>query len=72
MCRQEAIKLGSHLPLVESGQAKKCVLEMQDDEGLFNVDGEPVRYRGGRITVECVPKAFRQFVPVGAKAAGSE
>ena len=53
-------------------QAKHCVFEMPQAEGLFGVDGESVRYRGGRITVECVPKAFRQFVPVGAKAAGSE
>ena len=69
---QDAIKLGSHLPLVNSLQAQNCVLEMPQAEGLFGVDGESVRYRGGRITVECVPKAFRQFVPVGAKAAGSE
>ena len=57
---------------MNSLQAKNCVLEMPQAEGLFGVDGEPVRYRGGRITVECVPRAFRQFVPVAAPAVGSE
>ena len=57
---------------MNSLQAKNCVLEMPQAEGLFGMDGEPVRYRGGRITVECVPRAFRQFVPVAAPAVGSE
>ena len=43
-----------------------------DLEALGAQDGESVRYRGGRITVECVPRAFRQFVPVAAPAVGSE
>jgi diacylglycerol kinase (ATP) len=57
----DLIKDGRHGSLVESRQAKKCVLHMEDDEGLFNVDGEVVRYRGGQVHIECTPGAFRLF-----------
>jgi diacylglycerol kinase family enzyme len=57
----DLIKDGRHCSLVESRQAKNCVLHLEDDEGLFNVDGEVVRYRGGQITIECTPGVFRLF-----------
>ena len=49
--------------MVETLQAKKCVLELPVHEGLFNLDGEVVRFEGGRITIDCVSRAFRLFSP---------
>ena len=46
----DLIKDGRHGSLVQSRQAKKCLLQMEDDEGLFNVDGEVVRYKVARST----------------------
>ena len=57
----DLIKDGRHTSLVESCQAKSCVLHMEDDEGLFNLDGEVVRFKGGQIQIECVPASFRLF-----------
>ena len=57
----DLIKDGRHDSLVESRQAKSCVLHMEEDEGLFNVDGEVVRFTGGRISIECTPGAFQLF-----------
>jgi hypothetical protein len=57
----DLIKIGAHGSLVEARQAKSCVLELEEQEGLFNVDGEVVRFRGGRIAIDCVPGAFKLF-----------
>ena len=59
-----AIQTGAHDSLVETRQAKQCVLELPCQEGLFNLDGEVVRYVGGKITIECVPRAYRLLAPV--------
>ena len=57
------LQTGGHGSLVETLQAKKCVLELPVHEGLFNLDGEVVRFEGGRITIDCVSRAFRLFSP---------
>lgn len=57
----DLIKDGRHDSLVESRQGKRCVLHMDEDEGLFNLDGEVVRFKGGKISIDCIPKAFRLF-----------
>lgn len=58
-----AIQKGGHGPLVEERQGQQCILELPEDTGLFNVDGEVVRFQGGRIQIDCLPKSFRLFSP---------
>ena len=61
-----AIQKGAHGPLIEAAQARKCVLELPADEGLFNVDGEVVRFVGGKISIDCLPRSWRLFSPRAA------
>ena len=54
--------------LFQERQGTQCTLEFPDHEGLFNVDGEVIRYQGGRVTIDCLPKSFRIFAPTGLAA----
>lgn len=44
-------------------RGKEALFEFPTHEGLVNIDGETVRYEGGKVKVECIPKVVRIFAP---------
>lgn len=44
-------------------RGKEALFEFPTHEGLVNIDGEVMRYEGGKVKVECVPKVVRFFAP---------
>ena len=42
----------------------EALFEFPSNEGLVNIDGEVMRYQGGKVKVECIPKVVRFFAPL--------
>ena len=57
------VKTGAAIHLIDSLQCRKAEMLMPESPGIFNVDGEVVKYTRDDILLEVVPKAYRMLVP---------
>ena len=57
------VKTGAAIHLIDSMQCRKAEMLMPESPGIFNVDGEVVKYTREDILLEVVPKAYRMLVP---------